>query len=92
MKNGSKRPQSLIAGLNWISRFDTTPGGKVEKRVPQIAKGWPTGWSSFLASPHYGERMAGGWLECWSFAGHHGLHIDPSEDYAALAWVGHRRL
>jgi len=33
-----------------------------------------------LASPHYGERMAIGWLDLARYADTHGYHIDPHRD------------
>ncbi|MBB6052567.1 DUF1553 domain-containing protein [Armatimonas rosea] len=41
-----------------------------------------------LASPHYGERMAIGWLDLARYADTHGYHIDPHRDmYRWRDWV-----
>ncbi|WP_309714236.1 DUF1553 domain-containing protein [Armatimonas sp.] len=47
---------------------DTTPGA-YERVVDRL-----------LASPHYGERMAIGWLDLARYADTHGYHIDPHRD------------
>jgi hypothetical protein len=55
---------------------DTSPGA-YEKVVDRL-----------LASPHYGERMALGWLDLARYADTHGYHIDSHRDmYRWRDWV-----
>ena len=57
-----------------------TPGEVDEFLADTSAGAWERWVDRFLASPHYGERMAVDWLDAARFADTHGYHIDSGRD------------
>ncbi len=76
------RPQGRPAPLPW-AKWRAATG-----RVETDATCMPAWVDKFLASPHYGERMAVDWLDAARFADSNGYQVDRDrENYAWRDWV-----